>query len=91
MPMYNLIEYSDNYSNITGSLWQYYWDELFLDTHGTIADFPADDNISASIKFKTKIEQKTMVQEKKMMEQKREQKQAEQKMMVQKMLKLWYH
>ena len=26
MPMYNLIEYSDNYSKISGSLWQYYKD-----------------------------------------------------------------
>ena len=26
MPVYNLIEYSDNYSK-TGSLWQYYRDE----------------------------------------------------------------
>ena len=28
MPMYNLIEYSDNYVKISGSLWQYYRDEL---------------------------------------------------------------
>ena len=27
MPMYNLIEYSDNYSKIPGSLWQYYKDD----------------------------------------------------------------
>ena len=27
MPMYNLIEYSDNYWNISGSLWQYYRDD----------------------------------------------------------------
>ena len=27
MPMYNLIEYSDNYSKTFGSLWQYYKDE----------------------------------------------------------------
>ena len=27
MPMYNLIEYSDNYAKTTGSLWQYYRDE----------------------------------------------------------------
>ena len=27
MPMYNLIEYSDNYSKTSGSLWQYYKDE----------------------------------------------------------------
>ena len=26
MPMYNLIEYSDNYSKASGSLWQYYKD-----------------------------------------------------------------
>ena len=24
MPMYNLIEYSDNYAKTSGSLWQYY-------------------------------------------------------------------
>ena len=27
MPMYNLIEYSDNYAKTTGSLWQYFRDE----------------------------------------------------------------
>ena len=27
MPMYNLIEYSDNYSKTSGSLWQYYKDD----------------------------------------------------------------
>ena len=27
MPMYNLIEYSNNYSKTSGSLWQYYKDE----------------------------------------------------------------
>ena len=27
MPIYNLIEYSDNYSKTSGSLWQYYKDE----------------------------------------------------------------
>ena len=27
MPMYNLIEYSNNYSKTSGSLWQYYRDE----------------------------------------------------------------
>ena len=27
MPMYNLIEYSDNYSKTSGSLWKYYNDE----------------------------------------------------------------
>ena len=28
MPMYNLTEYSDNYSKTSGSLWQYYKDDL---------------------------------------------------------------
>ena len=51
MPMYNLIEYSDNYSETSGSLWQYYRDEPFLDVNGAIADFLADNNNSASIKF----------------------------------------
>ena len=27
MPMYNLIEYIDNYTKATGSLWQYHKDE----------------------------------------------------------------
>ena len=27
MPMYNLIEYSNNYSKTSGSLWQYYIDD----------------------------------------------------------------
>ena len=43
MPMYNLIEYSDNYSKTFGSLWQYYRDEL-------------NDNLTDSESFKSKIE-----------------------------------
>ena len=48
MPMYNLIEYSDNYSKTFGSLWQYYKDD-------------PNDNLenSASFKFKVKITGKT--------------------------------
>ena len=41
MPMYNLIEYSGNYSK-TGSLWQYYKDD-------------PNDNITQSESFKSKI------------------------------------
>ena len=41
MPMYNLIEYSDNYSRTSGSLWQYYKDE-------------PNDNITQSESFKSK-------------------------------------
>ena len=48
MPMYNLVEYSDNYSKTSGSLWQYYRDD-------------PNDNItqSESFKYKFKITGKT--------------------------------
>ena len=52
MPMYNLTEYSDNYSITSGSLWQYYRDEPFLN-NGVIIDVPDDPN-SASFKSKQK-------------------------------------
>ena len=42
MPMYNLIEYSDNYSKTSAILYQYYKDE-------------PDDNISNSESFKSKV------------------------------------
>ena len=42
MPMYNLIEYSDNYSKTSGSLWQYYKDE-------------PNDNFADSESFKSKV------------------------------------
>ena len=48
MPMHNLIEYSDNYSKTSGTLWQYYKD----DPNDNIAD-------SGSFKFKVKITGKT--------------------------------
>ena len=50
MPMYNLIEYSNNYSETFGSLWQYYRDEPVLNNSGSIIDAPNDDN-SDSFKF----------------------------------------
>ena len=42
MPMYNLIEYSDNYSKTSGCLWQYYKDD-------------SNDNIADSESFKSKV------------------------------------
>ena len=54
MQIYNLIEYSDNYSKTSGSLWQYYRDEPGLAAAGAVADFHAADN-SVSFKFKQKI------------------------------------
>ena len=37
--MYNLIEYSDDYSKASGRLWQYYRDEPDLTDAGTIAGY----------------------------------------------------
>ena len=54
MPMYNLLEYSKNYRKTTGSIFNYYWDELSNDTN--INNSP---NIqvtnSESFKYKTSI------------------------------------
>ena len=55
MLMYNLLEYSDNYSITSGSLWQYYRDEPFLDNNGNIAKFPVK---TISFKFKLQITKK---------------------------------
>ena len=57
--MYNLIEYIDNYSKLSGSLWHYYRDEPFSGANSAIIHFPANDNNSASFKFKTKIAGRT--------------------------------
>ena len=38
MPMYNLIEYSDNYSDISGSLWQFKRDEVPANNAGLTID-----------------------------------------------------
>ena len=56
MPIYNLIENSDNYLKNSGSLWQHYRDGSFLDANGGIAYFPAANNNSAALfKLKQKI------------------------------------
>ena len=44
MPMYNLIEYSDNYSKTCGSLWQYYKDVPSLNNDDVIDNFPGKSN-----------------------------------------------
>ena len=54
MPMYNLIEYSDNYSKTSGNLWQYCKDGPAVNNAGNIVDFTAT-NTTDSFKFKTKI------------------------------------
>ena len=55
MPMYNLIKYIGNYSKTSGSLWQFYRDEPFINDNDAIADYPANSNSSASLNFKRKI------------------------------------
>ena len=54
MPMYNLIEYSDNYSKTPGSLWQHCKEIPAVNNAGNIIDFTAT-NTTDSFKFKTKI------------------------------------
>ena len=52
--MHNLIEYNDNYLKTSGILWQYYRDEPALDNNDSniIINFPANNNIIISFKFK---------------------------------------
>ena len=52
MPMYNLIEYSDNYSKTSGSLWQYCKDIPAVNNNGDIVDFNGT-NATDSFNFKT--------------------------------------
>ena len=58
MPMYNLIEYSDNYAKTTGRLWQYCKDIPARDANDDIIIF-ADGNTTDSFKFKLKITSRT--------------------------------
>ena len=52
MPLYNLIEYSDNYSKTSGSLWQYYRDEPSLNNNSNIVDFTGANDNSELLKHK---------------------------------------
>ena len=54
MPMYNLIEYSDNYSKTFGRLWQYRKDIPAVDNNNAIVKF-AENNFTDSFNFKVKI------------------------------------
>ena len=54
MPIYNLIEYSDNYSETSGSLWQYCKDIPAVNNNGDMVDFNGT-NATDSFNFKTKI------------------------------------
>ena len=54
MPMYNLIEYSDNYSDTSGSLWQFKRDEIEGDVDLTIDGNHIPNNLT-SFKYKSSL------------------------------------
>ena len=54
MPMYNLIEYSDNYFDTSGSLWQFKRDEIEGDVDLTV-DGNHIPNNSSSFKYKSSL------------------------------------
>ena len=60
MPMYNLIEYSDNYAKTTGSLWQYCKDIPAGNANASdeITEF-TEGNLTDSFNFKVKITGRT--------------------------------
>ena len=58
MPVYNLMEYSDNYSKTSGSLWQYCKEIPAVNNNGAIVNFDGT-NATDSINFKNKITGKT--------------------------------
>ena len=53
MPMYNLIEYSDNYSDTSGSLWQFKWDQQPINNNEPFIDITAEN--SSSFKYKSNL------------------------------------
>ena len=53
--IYNIKEYSDNYSKSPDSLWQYYKDETALIDVGASSNFSASKNNSIPLKFKQKL------------------------------------
>ena len=57
MPMYNLIEYSDNYSKTSGSLWQYCKDIPAVNNNA-IVNF-AENNLTDSFNFKANMTSQT--------------------------------
>ena len=58
MPMYNLIQYSDNYAKTTGSLWQYYKNIPAKNNNNENIVFDVN-NLTDSFNFKVKITGRT--------------------------------
>ena len=59
MSMYNLIEYSDNYTKTSGILCQYCRDVPALDDNGVIVDFNVANATTISFILKAKIAYQT--------------------------------
>ena len=64
MPMYNLLEYSDNYSITSGSLWNFYRDEInySANENNDANNYRINNNkstTSKSFEYKTKIIRRT--------------------------------
>ena len=55
MPMYNLVEYSDNYLKTSGILWKCYRDVPALNDNGVIVDFTVNNATTKLFNFKEKI------------------------------------
>ena len=53
MPMYNLIEYSDNYSDTSGTLWQFKRNEQPKENNGNLSDVSTYN--SSSFKYKSNL------------------------------------
>ena len=53
MPMYNLIEYSDDYFDTSGNLWQFKRDEQPINNNGAFIDITAEN--SSSFKYKSNL------------------------------------
>ena len=54
MPVYNLIEYIDNCSKTSGSLWQYCKDIPAVDNNNAIVNF-AENDLTDSLNFQAKM------------------------------------
>ena len=53
MPMYNLLEYSDNYADLSGSLWQFKRDEQNMNNDGNPDNVTTADSLS--FKYKSSL------------------------------------
>ena len=49
MPMYNLIEYSNNYSDTSGSLWQFKRDKQPKENNGNLSDVSTDKKYKSNL------------------------------------------